>query len=259
LRPLDAHIAGRDTCIGEKHELADIAGGLGEGGEPVLNRLEQGVGDAQHDARLLERLVQAGVDDGLDLGERIFATERGHRLAHDGAHRLDRPALDIGGALLAQREQRGDIGGELGERRGGALLGGVRGLGEPALAALGEGGAAPGLEFSAAERRLGRYRTRLLDMVEAVLEQVFGRGAHQYTISSSPSAMTISPRSARSLATPTRYICASSTSLRRTGPMPAISSRSSLAARSDILVRKRSRSASDAPLSASGIFSFSAA
>src|SRR6185312_12286195 len=87
-----------------------------------------------------------------------------------------------------------------------------------------------------------------------------GRLAHQYTnSSSSPPAptRTISPLLARSLATCTMAIWACSTSRRRTGPMVSMSSRMILAARSLMLVKNISRSASEAPLSARASWSFS--
>ena len=67
----------------------------------------------------------------------------------------------------------------------------------------------------------------------------------------------ISPLLARSLATLTMRICASSTSFRRTGPIASMSSRRILPARSLMLEKKTSRSESVAPLSASASLSFS--
>ena len=57
-------------------------------------------------------------------------------------------------------------------------------------------------------------------------------------------AIMISPLLARSLATLTMRICASSTSLRRTGPMASMSSRRILPARSLMLEKKTSRNVS---------------
>ena len=67
----------------------------------------------------------------------------------------------------------------------------------------------------------------------------------------------ISPLLARSLATLTMRICASSTSFRRTGPMASMSSRRILPARSLMLVKKTSRRPSVAPFSARPSLSFS--
>src|SRR5262249_26391955 len=94
---------------------------------------------------------------------------------------------------------------------------------------------------------------------ELRVEGEFVRRAHQYTNSSSPCllAIMISPLLARSLATLTMRICASSTSLSRTGPMASMSSRRILPARSLMLEKKTSRSVSVAPLSASASLSFS--
>src|SRR5437660_1287484 len=60
----------------------------------------------------------------------------------------------------------------------------------------------------------------------------------------------ISPLAARSLARLTSSVCASSTSRSRTGPIACMSSTSILAARVDMFLRKNSRTASVAPLSA---------
>src|SRR5215469_16425643 len=94
---------------------------------------------------------------------------------------------------------------------------------------------------------------------ELGVECEFVLRGHQYTSSSSPlpPEIMISPLLARSFATLTMRIWASSTSFRHTGPMASMSSRRILPARSLMLEKKTSRRPSVAPFSARPSLSFS--
>src|SRR5690606_6396682 len=94
--------------------------------------------------------------------------------------------------------------------------------------------------------RLRRFLARRAFASELGIKHEFGgdnhSGLHPQSFSSSsppPSARIMSPLSASSWAILTISICASSTSRSRTGPIASISSRRILAARSDMLVKKR--------------------
>src|SRR5262249_24550676 len=140
------------------------------------------------------------------------------------------------------------------QRLGGANRGGIL--------AFGAGGDGQAVQFLGGQGLALARPRRGGGLVGGALE--FGvegefRRAHQYTSSSSalPPAIMISPLLARSLATLTMRICASSTSFRRTGPIDSMSSFRILPARSLMLEKKVSRSPSVAPLSASASLSFS--
>src|SRR6185437_11485979 len=217
-----------------------------------------GIG-VQHDARLAQRLMQRLAQDLFDVLRRQGRDGRAREFPRNG-----------------ECDQRGFLA-HLVARAVRACDHGFHGLGEPGdFLRLGFRGA----HLARLQSLFARARRDRVDLVHRVgallarargvgdevalgaelgVEGVFGRRCHQYTSSSSPCllAIMISPLLARSLATLTMRICASSTSLRRTGPIASMSSRRILPARSLMLEKNTSRRLSVEPLSASASLSFS--
>src|SRR5262249_22771370 len=189
---------------------------------------------------------EAILDETDDLAERLGGDQRAAELARDRDRHLDRlrlhPRLHAGNprgdALqmdldLFQRARHATVGFDLGLALGGSVA------------------VAIGLCLGGSDllRDLGRGRrplALLLGSGEIRVEQEFRGRCHQYTSSSSARFLVsmISPLAARSLARLTSSACASSTSRRRTGPIAAMSSCSILAAREDMLVKKKLRTSS---------------
>src|SRR3954469_9088995 len=260
--PLDAAIGARHGGGGGDHQAAFITFLMGDIGQARLQCLDHGGRGPQGNARLADGLMHG-------LAQGIFHITR-RQSRKSGGGDLPRHRQRQAGGFVPYRLDLGmaDVqGGADGDGEGGK--GAFDGFGGAGLGVVGAGRMSLGLEpfqlfqgqglLLATTRGFGGAIFLTPEFgVEGELAG-FGRGVHQYTSSSSPLpvAIMISPLLARSLATLTMRIWASSTSFRRTGPMASISSRRILPARSLMLVKKTSRRPSVAPFSARPSLSFS--
>jgi hypothetical protein len=134
---------------------------------------------AQHDARLVDRFVQAFGGEGFDLGQRILGGKAGEELGGDRLHRGDGAALGIDRRRILGREQRGEGFGDLRQRIRGKRLSRFRRFRETRGMAFGEGRLARRFELAAGEAALGqRARARCPEVVEGDVEGEFLRHGH---------------------------------------------------------------------------------
>src|SRR5476649_75585 len=262
--PFDAAIGARHGQVGGDHHASLIALFMGDIGQARFQHLGNGGRGAQGDARLGDGLVHGLAQGSLDVAG-------GQCRQGGGGDSLGHGQRQVRG-VIAQRLDFGMAGVQRsahGNGQGGDAA--FQGLGRVGLGVVLAFQAGEGLEivqFLGGEglllARPGGRRAAIFGAGEFGIEgeavrRIVGRFAHQYTSSSSapPPEIMISPLLARSLATLTMRIWASSTSFRRTGPIASISSRKILPARSLMLEKKTSRSPSVAPFSARPSLSFS--
>src|SRR3954465_4295951 len=257
--PFDPAVAGDDAGLGQDHQpaLEAVLGGLPF--DLVAGGLVELVVDADDEMRGCDQMGEAVADQRHDRAEPLPDDQFAAQLARHRDRDFDglglHPGLDAGetrgnaadgDADLFQRQRRAAVAFHLGF----------------VLGCLVAGAVGARLRFRDLLRDLGACRgalARFVGRCEVVVEQEFcGRG-HQYTSSSSARFLVsvISPRAAMSLARLTSSAWASSTSRRRTGPIAAMSSWSILAAREDMLPKKKLRTSSLALLSATPSLSLS--